>query len=119
MEQQQTACPLTRGDRILVALDGSIHSEKALDQAISMAKVCNSTIFAISVVAVVPALEEKMSKKTKENLKRARGKSEKENIPCETIFYIGENPHEFIVQEAKDRTEPLRGNLARSPRHII
>ncbi|NOQ95890.1 MAG: hypothetical protein GQ555_04650, partial [Desulfobacterales bacterium] len=59
------ACPLTRGEKLLVALDGSEHAYKALDQAISLAKVCNSSIYLISVLdlypgqmAVAPFLEE-------------------------------------------------------------
>ena len=54
MVEEQLACPLTKGERILVALDGSIHSGRALDQAISMAKVCNSVLFAIYVLEGYP-----------------------------------------------------------------
>lgn len=110
MTQETVACPLTKGKRILVGVDGSKYSEKALDQAISMAKICNSTIFAISVVGVypetlaeAPGLEEKMSNETREVLERARDTVAKENIPCETIVHIGGQPHEFIVQEAKEK----------------
>ena len=45
-------CPLTRGERILVAVDGSDFSDAAVDQAISLGGICNSEIFAISVVLV-------------------------------------------------------------------
>ncbi|MBW1609533.1 MAG: universal stress protein [Deltaproteobacteria bacterium] len=38
MDQAQPACPLTKGKRILVAMDGSKYSKKAFDQAMSMAK---------------------------------------------------------------------------------
>ena len=50
MVQEQLTCPLTTGERILVAIDGSEYSEAILTQAISMGKICNSVIFAISVV---------------------------------------------------------------------
>lgn len=110
MGEEAFACPLTRGERILVALDGSKHSDKALDQALSMATVCNSQLFAISVVdlypevlEVAPALQEKMSAEVREILDRAQEKAEKQNIPCETIVHIGGQPHEFIVQEAKEK----------------
>jgi nucleotide-binding universal stress UspA family protein len=110
MEKQATACPLTKGERILVGVDGSKYSEKALDQAISLAKVCNSTLFAISVVdvypetlAIAPELEEKMSHGAREILQRAKDKVAKENIPCHTVVHIGAQPHEFIVQEAKEK----------------
>lgn len=110
MEQQVMACPLTRGEKILVGLDGSACSDKALDQAISMAKICNSSLFAISVVdmypetlAIAPGVEEKMSKKAREIVEKAEAKAAKENISCETIVRTGAQPHELIVKEAKAR----------------
>ena len=110
MEQDAFACPLTRGERILVGVDGSEHSQKALDQAISMGNICNSKIFVISVIelypeqlAVAPALEEKMSGDARQLLERVKEKVEKANIPCETIVHTGGQPHKFIVQEAIDK----------------
>jgi nucleotide-binding universal stress UspA family protein len=114
MEEIQRVCPLAKGERILVALDGSKYSEKALEQAISMSKVCNSILFAISVVdlytetlEVAPRLEEKLSKEAGQILERAKDKAEKEGIQCETIVHIGPYPHKFIVQEAKEKNIDL------------
>ena len=108
------ACPLTRGERILVAVDGSAYGELAVDQAISLGGICNSEIFVVSVVdlfpeqiAVAPALEEKMSKDVRQHLDEAKKKVDEANMPCETIVHIGGNPHEFIVQEAKDKAIDL------------
>ena len=110
MEEDLLSCPLTRGEKILVAVDGSKHSEKALDQAISMGKICNSQIFALTVVdlypeqlAIAPALGEKMSEEARDLLDRVKQKIEQENIPCETIVHIGGQPHRFIVEEAKNK----------------
>jgi nucleotide-binding universal stress UspA family protein len=110
MVDQALECPLTRGERILVAVDGSKYSEKALDQAISMARQCNSMLFAISVIdmfteslALAPALEEKLSKEARELLERVKTKVEKEDIPCETIVRTGGHPHAYIIEEAKAR----------------
>ena len=110
MVQETLACPLTRGERILVAVDGSEYSEAIVDQAISMGRVCNSTIYAISVVelypesiALAPALEEKMASETRETLDRVKAKIEQENIACETITRLGGQPHELIVQTAKEK----------------
>jgi nucleotide-binding universal stress UspA family protein len=110
MTELVCACPLTRGERILVAIDGSAYSELAVDQAISLGGICNSEIFVVSVVdlfpeqmAVAPALVEKMSKDVRQHLDEAKEKVDEANMPCETIVHIGGNPHEFIVQEAKDR----------------
>ena len=110
MAQEHAVCPLTRGERILVAIDGSIYSDKALDQALSMAKVCGSTLFAITVMDVYPAtlatapgVEGRLSKEAGRILEKARNKAAEENVSCETIVHVGKNPHEFIVREAKER----------------
>ncbi len=110
MEQLVCECPLTRGERILVAVDGSAFSDTAVDQAISLGGICNSEIFVISVVdlypeqmEVAPALVEKMSKEVRQHLDRAQKKVDESDIPCETIVHMGGAPHQFIIQEAKDK----------------
>jgi nucleotide-binding universal stress UspA family protein len=114
MEQLICACPLTRGERILVAVDGSAFSELAVEQAISLGGICNSEIFVVSVVdlfpeqiAVAPALVEKMSKDVRQHLDKAKEKVAEANMPCETIVHIGGNPHEFIVREANEKNIDL------------
>ena len=114
MVEEQPACPLTKGEKILVALDGSIHSEKALDQAISMSTVCNSELFAISVVEAYPTslnsglgVKKKIEKDTREYLEQVERKVAKENISFETIVHSGGQPHESIVKEAKKRNIDL------------
>ena len=114
MSELHCACPLTRGERILVAVDGSEFSDVAVDQAISLGGICNSQIYLISVVdlypeqmQVAPTLVEKMSEEVRDNLESARKKVEKANIPCETIVRMGGKPHEFIVQEARERSVDL------------
>ena len=106
MVQENQACPLTRGDRILVAVDGSVYSEYAVDQAISMGSICNSEIFIVTVVdlypdqmAVAPALTEKMSKEARDLLESAKAKVDKANIKCETIVHTGGQAHEFIIKD--------------------
>lgn len=110
MAEAAFACPVTKGERILAALDGSEHSEKVFDQALSMARICNSKLFAISVVnlypeqrEVAPALLEKMSAQAKGILERAKQKAGQENIACETILHMGRSANEFILQEAKEK----------------
>ena len=114
MEQAQPVCPLTKGKRILVAMDRSKYSEKAFDQAISIAKICKSTLFIVSVIdlyhevkEIVLTHEDKMLKGTTEFLEEVKAKATKENIPCETIIHVGGQPHEFIVQEAKEKNIDL------------
>ena len=116
-------CPLTRGEKILVAADGSAFSDLAVDQAISLGGICNSEIFVISVVdlfpeqmAVAPALVEKMSEEVRQHLDKAKQKVDKTGIPCETIVRMGGKPHEFIIQEAKEKGVDLivMGTLGKS-----
>ncbi len=109
-KQAECPCPLVKGERILVAVDGSPHSDAAVDQAICMAKICHSTLFFVSVIALYPeamkiaeALEENISKETRKVLDKAQEKARQHNVSCETIVHIGPEPHKFIVQEAIDK----------------
>ena len=111
---------LTKAKRILVAMDRSKYSEKAFNQAISMAKICKSTLFVISVINLYPEVneielplegplegKEKVFEGTMEFLEGVKDRAAKENIPCETIVHIGAQPHEFIIQEAKEKNIDL------------
>ena len=114
MLQDEMACPITRGERILVALDGSEYTDAIVDQAISMGRICNSVIYAISVMAffpeslaIAPQLEEEVAKKTRKFLEIVKKKIEKENLTCETIVRLDVQPHMPIVEEAKERNVDL------------
>ena len=110
MSQAALACPLTKGEKVLVALDGSIYSDYAIDQAISLGDKCNSTIYLISVInlhpeqmAVAAELTEKLSSEARQILDAGKEKVEKANLACETIVRMGGHVHDLIVQEAKER----------------
>jgi nucleotide-binding universal stress UspA family protein len=112
--QAECPCPLVKGERILVAVDGSPHSDTAVDLAIRMAKVCNSELCFVSVIALYPevmkladALEESPSKETRRILDKAQEKARQGNVPCETVVHVGPEPHEFIVEAAIDRNVGL------------
>ncbi|MCL4456516.1 MAG: universal stress protein [Nitrospirae bacterium] len=103
-----TICPIKEHGKILVATDGSDFSKAAVCQAINLAKICSSKIYAISVVEVnqefeslAPNVVEKMEKETKEHLDGVKAQISKEGIECETIVHQGEEPYEFIVSEAE------------------
>ncbi len=107
-------CPLTKGERILVAVDGSEFSNNAVEQAISLGSICNSEIFIISVVdlfpeqmEVAPSLVEKMSEDARTYIENAKKKVDEVKLPCETIVRMGGAPYEFIVQEAKEKNIDL------------
>ena len=114
MVQDEMVCPITRGERILVALDGSEYTDAIVDQAISMGRICNSVIYAISVIAffpeslaIAPQVEEEVAKKTREFLEIVKKKIEKENLTCETIVRLDAQPSIPIVEEAKNRSVDL------------
>jgi len=114
MVLDERACPISKGERILVALDGSEFTDAIVDQAISMGRICNSVIYAISVMAffpeslaIAPQLEEEMAKKTREFLEIAKKKIEKENLTCETIVRLDPQPYLPIVEEAKKKNVDL------------
>ncbi|MES0446942.1 MAG: universal stress protein [Desulfobacterales bacterium] len=114
MLQEEMACPMTKGERILVAVDGSEYSDIIVDQAISMGRICNSVIFAISVIemfagtlALAPEIEEQLSNEARETLERIKRKVEAENIECETIVRIDGQVYIPIVEEAEKRNVDL------------
>ncbi|HAK88997.1 MAG: hypothetical protein A2077_01360 [Nitrospirae bacterium GWC2_46_6] len=101
-------CPIKEHGKILVATDGSDFSKAAVCQAISLAKICSSKIYAIAIVEVnsefeslAPDLVEKMEKETKEHLESVKAQITSEGLECETIVHQGEEPYEFIVSEAE------------------
>ena len=114
MALDEMACPISKGERILVALDGSEFTEAIVDQAISMGRICNSIIYAVSVIAyfpeslaIAPQLEEEVAKNTRGFLEKVKNKIEKENLTCETIVRLDAQPHIPIVEEAKKREVDL------------
>ena len=114
MVLDELACPISKGERILVALDGSEFTDAIVDQAISMGRICNSVIYVISVMAffpeslaIAPQLEEEMAKKTREFLEIVKKKVEKENLTCETIVRLDPQPYLPIVEEAKKKNVDL------------
>ncbi len=114
MLQEEMACPMTKGERILVAVDGSRYSDNIVDQAISMGRICNSVIFATSVIevftgtlALAPEIEEQLSNEARETLERIKRKVEAENIECETIVRIDGQAYIPIVEEAEKRNIDL------------
>jgi len=100
-------CPIAALRTILVATDGSEHSEKALHEAINLAKSCGTKLYVMSVVEVNPEYEalapkvvEKADEDAKTFLDAAQKCAEREGITCNTIVHRGENPAHFIVEEA-------------------
>ena len=107
---KKNECALVKFSTMVLAIDSSEHSKATLSQALSLAKACSAKIYAVSVVecneeleALAPQLIDKMSKTTKKLLDSVKDRAEKENIKCETIAHTGDDPAQFIVEEAKKR----------------
>jgi nucleotide-binding universal stress UspA family protein len=110
MVQAEMTCPISRGERILVAVGGSDYCDSIVEQAISMGRICNSVILAISVVEMHPEtieLAPAAEKEARETLEKVKSRIEEEDIVCETIIGVDGKPHKPIVQEAKDREVDL------------
>ena len=107
---EEVTCPLTKGEKILVAIDGSENSDFALEQALSMAKTCNGMLYAITVIDVypkqiegTPRAKEQMQKEAEALLQKVAAKAKEKNIPVETIVHWNSNPHESILMECKEK----------------
>ncbi|MEW6162075.1 MAG: universal stress protein [Nitrospirota bacterium] len=109
------ACPVARLEKLLLSTDGSELSEGAVRESINLAKTCGSKLYAISVVevnpefeALAPGLVEKMEKETRQHLESVKSKASKEGVDCEIIVHEGEEPYQYIVDEAaKNKVEMI------------
>ena len=102
------ACSITGLRNILVATDGSVCSEKALFEAIHLAKSCGTKLHVMSVVevneeyeALAPQIVEKADEEARTFLDAAKKCAERENVTCSTIVHRGEDPAHFIIEEAE------------------
>lgn len=105
-----SACPITGLKKILYATDGSLHSEKALKEAVNLSKTCGTKLFVITVVDVnpeyatmAPNVIERAETEARELLEEVRKCASKEGIEVELIMHEGDEPWKFIVDEAKGR----------------
>jgi nucleotide-binding universal stress UspA family protein len=90
-------------ENILLATDGSAHSEAALERALHFAKLCNGTLTAVSVVDVysefyaeAPEIVEQEEKKAAEILQKVRQKAEKAGVKVETKMPSGHSAEEIV-----------------------
>src|ERR1700690_3124459 len=104
------ACPITGLKKILLATDGSLHSEKALKEAVSLSKTCGTKLYVVSVIevnpeyaALAPQVIEKSEKEAMEILDAVKQCAAKEGIDVETVIHEGEEAWRFIIDEAKDK----------------
>ena len=104
----QDACPITDLTRIILATDGSDSSEKALVEALGLAKACGTLLHAVTVVemnaeyaALAPKAVEKAGLEAKQILESVASRAAEESIPCQCVAIHGEDVAEVLVAEAE------------------
>jgi nucleotide-binding universal stress UspA family protein len=105
-----TICPITKLENLLLSTDRSEFSEGAVREAINLAKICSSRLFAMSVVetnpeyeTIAPQLVEKEIEKARTYLASVRERASKENVNCEIVVRQGEDSYRYVVDEAAKR----------------
>ena len=100
-------CPTARMEKLMVATDGSDYSESAIREAINLAKVCSSSLIAVSVVktniefdSVLPQFVEKKEEEAIKHLKSVKAQAKKEGVDCTTVVTLSEEPYQDIVDHA-------------------
>jgi nucleotide-binding universal stress UspA family protein len=107
-------CPVINTERLLLATDGSQHSEGAIREAIRLAKKCSSSLTALSVIdtnpefdALAPQIMEKKAKEARQNLDAVRDRAKKEGVLCDIAVREGEDSYKDIVDEAVKRKSTM------------
>jgi hypothetical protein len=92
---------------LLLATDGSQHSEGAIREAIRLAKKCSSSLTVVSVIETNPEFEtiapqvlEKMEKEARVHMEAVKARANKEGVDCSTAIHEGEDSYQYIVDEA-------------------
>jgi len=100
-------CPTARMEKLMVATDGSDYSESAIREAINLAKVCSSSLIAVSVVktniefdSVLPQFVEKKEEEAIKHLESVKAQAKKEGVDCTTVVTLSEEPYQDIVDHA-------------------
>jgi nucleotide-binding universal stress UspA family protein len=110
----ETSCCLTLHDSIIVAVDGSVIGESALDEAITITKTCKCRLYVIHVVDIhtedldfSTGLQEQLEKDGVKILEKANEKVSAAQLSCETILKFDDQAYRPIVQEAQNRKATL------------
>ena len=103
-------CPTPGFERLLVATDGSGFSKAAVEEAITIAGVCSSTLYVVLVIETSAEIEmwdaqsaDKLEKDMRNYLNGIKSKAAKTGVKCEVIMHLGDEPYKDIVSEAKKR----------------
>jgi nucleotide-binding universal stress UspA family protein len=101
-------CPITELTKIMIATDGSEHSEKALAEALGLATACNTVLHALTVVeqnpeyaALAPKAIEQADRDAKAILERVKARASSEGVSCEDAALHGQDVAGLIVDHAE------------------
>jgi nucleotide-binding universal stress UspA family protein len=101
-------CPITELTKILLATDGSAYSDKALAEALGLAKTCNTVFHALAIVeqnpeyaALAPKAIEQADKDARAILDGVRERAAAEGVACETDTLHGQDVAGLIVDHAE------------------
>lgn len=101
-------CPITDLTKIMLATDGSEHSDKALAEALGLAKACNTVFHALTIVeqnpeyaALAPKAIEQADKDARAILESVRERASAEGVTCETDALHGQDVAGLIVDHAE------------------
>jgi len=101
-------CPTPGFEKLLVATDGSEFSKFAVQEAMTIAGACSSTLYVLHVIETGVEVElwdttaaEKLEKHMRKYLEEIQAKAAKQGVTCELIMHLGDEPYRFIVSEAK------------------
>jgi nucleotide-binding universal stress UspA family protein len=103
-------CPVGKAEKLLLASDGTEHSEGAIREAISFAKKCSSQLYAMSVIehemeyeSIAQKHAELEEAERRKHLDSVKIRAQNEGISCETFICTDNSPDKCIVEEAEKR----------------
>lgn len=117
---EANACPIGELTKILLATDGSEESEKALAEALSLAKACNTVFHAVTIVeqnpeyaALAPKAIEKADRDAKKLLDMVKERAKAEGVECQTDALHGQDVAGLLV----DHAEKINADMIVMGRH--
>jgi len=104
-------CPVSKLEKILLATDGFEFNEGAVREAINFAGKCGSRLYAMMVVETNPEyesmapqlVERAIEQGAKQHLESIKARAREQGVECEIIIAQGEDPYQYIVNEAVER----------------
>ena len=117
---EANACPIGELTKILLATDGSEESDKALGEALNLARACNTVFHVVTIVeqnpeyaALAPKAIEKADQDAREILDFVKERAVGEGLECEGTALHGQDVAGLIV----DHAEKINADMIVMGRH--